>query len=191
MQSSKRIYIVGPSSTGKSTLCGAIAARWGLTPKQHITEVARTVIKQLGLSRDHISNLEMQKAIMLAHLQKENESDQQKILLCDRSAVDPVVYSVFTSKDKDTANERKRALVTLPEFQTAIEGYRNSLFILLTPVSEWIVDDGFRHVGNEVDVTKIFQETLHELGIHYVEIGEETQKLEDRVNLVQHLAFGN
>lgn len=42
----KALYLVGPSSTGKSTLFHAIVKDMGLDPRQCITEVARTVMKK-------------------------------------------------------------------------------------------------------------------------------------------------
>ncbi|THH18766.1 hypothetical protein EW146_g2264 [Bondarzewia mesenterica] len=63
------IYIVGPSSTGKTTLCNALAARLGLSSTVCITEVARTVMRQQGFTRDDVARPEMQKAIMDAQLE--------------------------------------------------------------------------------------------------------------------------
>jgi len=42
----KSLYLIGPSSTGKSTLFHAIVKDMGLDPGQCITEVARTVMKR-------------------------------------------------------------------------------------------------------------------------------------------------
>ncbi|KAJ6529210.1 AAA domain-containing protein [Mycena capillaripes] len=172
-----RIYVVGPSSTGKTTLCKALAKRLGLSGPQFITEVARRVIKGLGLGRDHIGMLEMQRAIMLAHLEKERENANGSAQLCDRSAVDPIVYAIFTATNQEDAETRKQALVGLPEFQSALPQYRKSLFVLLTPVKEWVVDDGFRHVGDETKILAIFRDMLSELGIAYREIGTDMRFL--------------
>ena len=45
------LYLVGPSSTGKSTLFHAIMKDMKLDPSQCITEVARTVMKKTDFSR--------------------------------------------------------------------------------------------------------------------------------------------
>ncbi|KAJ6529217.1 AAA domain-containing protein [Mycena capillaripes] len=184
-----RIYVVGPSSTGKTTLCKALAKRLGLSGTQFITEVARRVIKGLGLGRDHIGMLEMQRAIMLAHLEKERENANGSAQLCDRSAVDPIVYAIFTAANQEEAETRKQALVGLPEFQSALPQYRKSLFVLLTPVKEWVVDDGFRHVGDETKILAIFRDTLSELGIAYREIGPDMRFLPERMSFVTSLAM--
>ncbi|KAJ7689925.1 AAA domain-containing protein [Mycena rosella] len=183
-----RIYVVGPSSTGKTTLCNALAKRLGLTEKQFVTEVARRVIKDLGLTRDDIGLLNMQKAIMLAHLARERENRDTGAQLCDRSAVDPIVYAIFTAASPAEAQARKAALISLPEFQQALPGYRSALFVLLTPVREWLIDDGFRHVGDQSAVLAIFREMLRELGIPYREIGWEMRFLPERSSFVLGLS---
>ncbi|KAJ7190268.1 AAA domain-containing protein [Mycena pura] len=179
------IYVVGPSSTGKTTLCNALAKRLGLTGQQFVTEVARDVIKALGLGRKDIGLLEMQKAIMLAHLEHDREGTTR---LCDRSAIDPIVYAIFTATSPVDAQTRKQALISLPEFQAALPRYRNSMFILLTPVKEWLVDDGFRHVGDEMDILAIFRDILTDLGIQHREIGSEMRSLSERTEYVLSLA---
>ncbi|KAJ7258422.1 AAA domain-containing protein [Mycena haematopus] len=188
MEQRTRIYVVGPSSTGKTTLCNALAQRLGLKGPQFVTEVARRVIIALGLSRDDIGLLDMQKAILLAHLEQEQENEDSSAHLCDRSAVDPIVYAVFTAANPEDAQYRKQLLVNLPEFQRALPRYRDSLFVLLTPVREWVKDDGFRHVGDETEILAIFRNTLSELGIRYREIGSEMGFLPERTAFVLSLA---
>ncbi|KAJ7726773.1 AAA domain-containing protein [Mycena metata] len=182
-----RVYVVGPSSTGKTTLCNALSQRLDLKGPQFVTEVARRVIKALGLGREDIGSLEMQKAIMLAHLERERENERG-FMLCDRSAIDPIVYAIFTAANSADAESRKQVLLDLPEFQQVLPQYRKSLFVLLAPVKEWMVDDGFRHVGDESEILSIFRSTLSELGIQYREIGTEMRFLPERTAFVLALA---
>lgn len=65
------IYIVGPSSAGKTTLCNALAASLNLPQKVCISEVARTVMRERGFTRNDVGKLEMQKAIMEAQLKED------------------------------------------------------------------------------------------------------------------------
>ncbi|KAJ6509836.1 AAA domain-containing protein [Mycena vulgaris] len=188
MEQHNRIYVLGPSSTGKTTLCNALAKRLGLQGSQFVTEVARKVIKELGLSRENIGLLEMQKAIMLAHLEREQENGDSSAQLCDRSAVDPIVYAIFTAANPADAEARKQALIGLPEFQQVLPRYRSSIFVLLNPVTEWLVDDGFRHVGDQAEVLVIFREILAELGIRYRQIGWEMRFLPERTSFVLGLS---
>ncbi|KAK7047003.1 AAA domain-containing protein [Favolaschia claudopus] len=189
MSLQRRVYVVGPSSTGKTTLCDALAKRLGIEENRLIKEVARTVIKELGLSRSDIGLLDMQKAIMLGHLKREQECEAETYL-SDRSAVDPIVYAIFTAANAQDAVARKETLVSLPEFQEALPRYRQSLFILLGTVREWVVDDGFRHVGDETKLLTIFRDVLVELGIRYREIGSEMRFLPERTAFLESLATG-
>jgi len=50
----KTLFLIGPSSTGKSTLFHAILMNVGLDPGQCITEVARTVMRKTNFSRETV-----------------------------------------------------------------------------------------------------------------------------------------
>ncbi|ESK89142.1 hypothetical protein Moror_5264 [Moniliophthora roreri MCA 2997] len=193
----RRIYIIGPSSTGKTTLCKALSQRLSLPPSAHITEVARHVIKSHGWTRKDIGLVEMQQAILDAHVAREMEMDEDQevpsVLLSDRSAVDPIVYAVFTAAaggEKDSSSEsklRKEKLVNSPAFQSVLPVYRDTEVTevyLLEPVEEWLEDDGFRHVGDEKECLRIYREVLEELGIEYRVIGRDMMDLEERVMFV-------
>lgn len=177
-------------STGKTTLCDALAKRMGIESIAYVKEVARGVIRNLGLTREHIGMLEMQRAIMKGHLEREELAIQSRcpVVLCDRSAVDPVVYATLTATDDHDAVERRLALTGAADFQKALLRYRRSVFVLLAPIEEWLVDDGFRHVGDQVQVLEIFKTLLSDLGIAYREIDPNTRSLEERVAIVMGLA---
>jgi ABC-type Mn2+/Zn2+ transport system ATPase subunit len=48
------LYFIGPSSTGKTTLFRAVMDEMGLDPRQCVTEVARTVVKNTKFSKETI-----------------------------------------------------------------------------------------------------------------------------------------
>jgi ABC-type ATPase involved in cell division len=50
----KSLYLIGPSSTGKSTLFRAIMEDMRLDPEQCVTEVARMVMKNTDFSKKTI-----------------------------------------------------------------------------------------------------------------------------------------
>ncbi|KAI0090845.1 hypothetical protein BDY19DRAFT_937871 [Irpex rosettiformis] len=115
------VFVVGPSSSGKTTLCNAIAAKIHLDPARHIKEVARTVMQTQGFSRHTVKAYEMQHAIMLAQVKEEErvlllppDETYRVQLLSDRSAVDPIVYA-STSGGPD-AREMRRKLLRDPSF---------------------------------------------------------------------------
>ena len=187
------IYIVGPSSTGKTTLCSALYKTLALEAPSYITEVARNVMRSKGFTREHVGKLEMQEAIMEAQLVAENEgighrASRNQMLLSDRSAIDAIVYAILTSRNQEEADRRREILVASPQFQHALSRYRQSIFVLLTPVPEWLVDDGVRSLDNGQHCLTVFRQVLSELEIQYEEIGENMRRLSDRVEFVMRAA---
>jgi len=189
------IYIIGPSSTGKTTLCSALFKALALEAPSYITEVARKVMRSNGFTRDHVGKLEMQETIMEAQLGAEREGEmyvakraQSQALLSDRSAIDAIVYAILTSRNKEDADHRQRFLIGSPQFQLALSSYRQAIFILLTPVPEWLVDDGVRSMSDGYHCLAVFRQVLSELEIKYEEIGANMKDLSDRVEFVKRVA---
>ena len=185
------LYVVGPASTGKTTLCNAIAQSLKLRSWCYITEVARQVMKRRGFTREDVPKMEMQSGIMLAQLEREAEvcerarSIGETLILSDRSGVDPIVYAVLTAKDERQAQQKKNLLVEHPTFQNALKRYRKARFLLLRPVPEWVVDDGVRSLEHHARSFHICRAVLTELGIPYHEIGEDMKDLLERTNWVK------
>lgn len=190
----KHIFIVGPSSAGKTTLCSALSKRLGIPPSARISEVARTVMKKRSFTREDIGKLEMQRAIIYAQLEEESnviqrlQEDGGGILLSDRSAIDAVVYAMLTANDDNTRTERWRVLVETPEFQHALQRYRHSTVILLKPVPEWLVDDGVRSIYNQEYCGEQFLAYLNKMGVPFYELGLECLDIHRRVELVMDWA---
>ncbi|KAF9069455.1 AAA domain-containing protein [Rhodocollybia butyracea] len=199
MESLKAIYIVGPSSTGKTTLCNALITRLGLTSDMCITEVARTVMREQGFTRADVHSLAMQQAIVNAQATRDRQARQkatedvvpklQSILLSDRSAVDAVVYAALSETTLQSGNTK--ALVSSPEFLEVLPFYRSlhSTFVLLRPIPEWMIDDGVRSLEDGERCYAMFVKVLKELDIPFVEVGEECRWLGERVAFVRRLVF--
>ena len=185
------VYIIGPSSTGKTTLCNALAQSLTLRSWCYITETARQIMKRRGFTREDVGKIEMQSAIMLAQQEREEEVRErakgsgETMILSDRSGVDPVVYAVLTATDEHQARQKKNVLVEHPTFQSALKRYRKARFLLLKPVPEWLVDDGVRSLEQHARSFYVFRALLAELGIPYREIGEEMKDLSERVDCVK------
>ncbi|KAG6895230.1 hypothetical protein C0992_002472 [Termitomyces sp. T32_za158] len=178
----KKLYVIGPSkSTGKTTLVNALALRLGLKFPAVVKEVARGVMATQGFSRKDVNSLKMQQAILVAHLDQEKEGKDCPIQICDRSAVDCIVYAVLTSATVEEAARRRILLTNTPTFQAALKVYRQSTFLLLAPIPEWLVDDGIRLTEQQDQCFDAFTRELQGLGIDFRVIGPDMRSREERV----------
>jgi nicotinamide riboside kinase len=199
------IYVLGPSvrsfadkiniltdfevqSTGKTTLCNALAQKLNLDESAYVTEVARHVMKEKGYSRDTINSLQMQEDIMEAHMLLEQESAKHAVRVCDRTAIDPIVYAVVTSRDEEESRRKQNHLTCSANFQKALQQYRESIVILLKPVAGWLIDDGIRSTENQDKCLQIYRRLLAEMDVPYYELGTEMTFLPERVGFVMGLA---
>lgn len=131
----KAIFVLGPSSSGKTTLCNALAEELQIHPSRYVKEVARHVMRTQGFTRKDTGTYEMQAAIMRAQLQAEIEVLAVRhpqaveagdiVLLSDRSAVDPIVYA---STAKTIAESTRSRLLHDSAFQANLALYKRSLF---------------------------------------------------------------
>ena len=207
------IYVVGPSSTGKTTLCEALFKHFiaesqsqssrnnGRSVLPHtISEVARKVMRERQFTRDDVGTLEMQQAILEAQVKAERDAlaflascdpttEIEKVLLSDRCTIDALVYTrKFVSEDA------YKALCETSEFQEALRRYRgerargddstHGLFILTLPVAEWLIDDGIRNMDEPEAVLEAFRYVLNDLEIPFVELGSEIMELGRRVEWI-------
>ncbi|KXN84460.1 hypothetical protein AN958_12435 [Leucoagaricus sp. SymC.cos] len=154
-----------------------------------VSEIARTVMKTRGFTRVDVGSLEMQEAIFNAILEEHEENADRQYMIHDRSAIDPIVYAILTARDQIEAACRKRQLINSHKFQLALRTYRQSLFILLKPVREWIVDDGVRLIEDLDRCFEIFRSVLKECGIPFREIGADIGFLEERVGWLMGLCM--
>ena len=172
----RSIFIIGAQCTGKTTLVNALRRHFAETsaqPPAIISKVARTVLKQLDITRDDIVNsaercLMLQKAILLAQFEAERRlADGGQWYMSDRSALDPVVYAkLFVS---ETA---ARALVSLPQWTALEQNMKRGLVFLCESGCNWLVDDGTRLMPKDDDdwarVDAAFRALLEEREIAYV-----------------------
>ncbi|KAI0028390.1 AAA domain-containing protein, partial [Vararia minispora EC-137] len=176
------VYVVGPSSTGKTTLCNALAAQLGLLHEVYVTEVARTVMREHAFTREEVHTQAMQEAIAHAHVAREKEArrvaaEHGSLVLCDRCALDAVVYGMLNSEAQG------QILMDIPTIRGALEDYRSAWahVVLLAPVADWMVDDGVRSMQDGETCVEMYRLLLRELRIAYLEVGEDCRPLEDRV----------
>jgi nicotinamide riboside kinase len=138
----------------------------------------------------------MQRTIQVTQLERELEARSAArrsavpMILSDRSAIDPLAYAVVTAANEEDARQRKRILINTPGFQTALQYYKEGVFVLFKPVSEWLVDDGVRSMDDRGQNLDVFRGILRELGIPFIELGEEIKDLQSRVAFVKGFLDG-
>jgi nicotinamide riboside kinase len=188
------VFLVGPSSAGKTTLCYAIIDDLKSSSTNEVVfieEVARKVITTKDLPRYDLGDLRRQQQIVSAQLIEETEALSKlaggagKILIGDRSAVDSIAYGGL-SDPPELQHSKRKALVESNEFQTMLRYYRSEsvLFILMDQVREWFVDDGRVNIIDDPTYPH-FKEIMIALGVQFIEMGPEMKNLEDRVAAVK------
>jgi nicotinamide riboside kinase len=147
-------------------------------------------MKEKGYSRDTIGSLQMQEDIMEAHFLLEQESMVHAVRVCDRTAIDPIVYAILTSRDEEESRRKQDHLTRSANFQKALQQYRKSesIVILLKPVAEWLIDDGIRSTENQDKCLQIYRRLLAEMDVPYYEFGREMMFLPERVGFIMGLA---
>lgn len=194
------IWIVGPQSTGKTTLVQALKERFrscgrlsGVLPDPCIIrEVARSVLQKHDYTRDDITNspsraLELQKLILKAQYHAENAALDitDGWFISDRSGLDPMVYAeIFVGDDaaKQMANS--------DEWNVLGDRMRKGLVVLCEAGCSWLVDDGTRLMPKDLEdwkrVDAAFRRLLKAMAIDVIVIPHTMSDLQDRVDVVLH-----
>lgn len=193
-QLTRCVCVIGPQSTGKTTLINALSNRLNNNIPV-ISEVARGVMHDKGYSRNDVASADrerkfaFQRDIFTAQIEMENtimRSGKKTSFLSDRSGIDPLVYLNHYS-----GPDEARRLKFTKEWRMARERYadpKKFLIILLSPVPEFLIDDDIRYMSNSSDdwhsLAQSFRDFLEVEKIPFIEIGENIMQLEERVLLV-------
>jgi nicotinamide riboside kinase len=198
----RNIYIIGPQSTGKTTLVNALekafASGDGLPDSSNFTrpaiirEVARTVLKTYNFTRDDITNsptraLKLQELILKAQLKAEetalSENPLKSWFISDRSGLDPIVYAkLFVGEDA------AQQMLSSDNWKALEERMKDGLVILCEADCAWLVDDGTRLMPKDVEdwlrVNSAFHEVLETLAIDKILMPKSILDLQQRVQVV-------
>jgi nicotinamide riboside kinase len=199
----KILYIIGAQSTGKTTLVNALEEHFDLCrspqearPSQPliIREVARTVLKEKGFNREDITTsptraLQLQKHILDAQHNAEceiNVSSTPKWYICDRSGLDPIVYTkYFVGQEASAEMLASRSWIELESRMKA------GIVILCEAGCHWLKDDGIRLMPNHADewtrIDDTFRSLLEEREIQYYVLPKDLADLGERVDFVRGL----
>ncbi|CAG8536704.1 5563_t:CDS:1 [Gigaspora margarita] len=187
----KKIVLVGAHSVGKTTLAKFI--------KSHIngilvTEIARTLIKELNLNADILRNdpdksLEFQATIIKAQCVKEEEIEHELAIL-DRSALDAIIYAQAFCK------KRWKELLDMEETNKCLERYRQKnkyLIFLIEPQKECLKADGVRMMPIDyeewISFSTSFKNLMNEYNIEFNTIN--VLDLNQRYSIVMNALFAH
>jgi predicted ATPase len=155
-----------------------------------VTEVARDVLRQHHFTRDDITNnpdraLQLQQLILNAQFEKESNLTH-RIILSDRSGIDPIVYAVQYGPPHGRQILEKSLAWSFLRYRMT-----KSLIFLCPPHKEWLNDDGTRLMAESWDewhnVHILFVRNLQENDIPFHVIPIELVNLADRVDYVLNI----
>lgn len=202
----KNIYIIGAQSTGKTTLVNALEAFYTMdnsTNKSRksfpqpfiIREVARTVLKDKGFTREDITTspsraLQLQKHILNAQREAESAASNDASLpwyICDRSGLDPIVYTQLFVGTKATED-----MLASEAWKELEANMRAGIVMLCEAGCGWLIDDGTRLMPDNLEVwmrvDATFRRLLEARAIDYTVISKDMVSLDERVHVVRSAA---
>ncbi|CEI41744.1 hypothetical protein FVEN_g3748 [Fusarium venenatum] len=170
------IYIIGPQSTGKTTLVHKLQddlQHWAEPKKPHIiSEVARTVLTKHNYSAHDIQTsptrcLELQQLILEAQAIAEKDAlETSRWFISDRSGIDPLVYAKRYASLQGIQDLQK-----LPVWAEIKERMEHSLIVVCEAGTPWLTNDGVRLMPDSNDewmgVFHDFCTLLDQLGLNY------------------------
>lgn len=190
------IYIIGPQSTGKTTLVNELRSEshhWRcklpIEEPQIISEVARSVLSEHKFTGDDIASsqqrcLALQRLILEAQARAENKAlEKSNWFISDRSGIDPLVYARrYASAQGAVEMQQVDVWVQVKARMT------DSLIVVCESGTPWLADDGVRLMPrNEEEWLQLFQEfcaVLDDLGLQYSVVPKTMLDLSGRAEFV-------
>ncbi|KAF5249569.1 hypothetical protein FANTH_5162 [Fusarium anthophilum] len=190
------IYIIGPQSTGKTTLVNKLQADLehqlvdsSIDKPQIVSEVARTVLAKHEYSAHDIQTstircFELQQLILEAQASSEKEAlETSSWFISDRSGFDPLVYA-----KRYAAPGAVQALQQLPAWKDVKARMERSLIVVCEAGTPWLMDDGVRLMpGSDGEWMQIFHdfcEMLDGVGLEYCVVPRAVLDISERATFV-------
>jgi nicotinamide riboside kinase len=191
------IYIIGPQSTGKTTLINRLQSdleQWladiPIEKPQIVSEVARTVLSKHKFTAKDITSspnrcLALQNLILQSQAAAENDALQASSwFISDRSGFDPLVYArKYVSQEAMLEMQQQSCWVEVRKRMMS------SLVIVCEAGTPWLMDDGVRLMPDSAEawmqLSSEFCELLDQVGIAYVVIPRTMLGLSDRSDFVR------
>lgn len=186
------VYLIGPESTGKTTLFRALVTRLALPAQRTVPEVARALMQTQGWTGHDTGVLSRQMAIATATLEaEERAATSNKGVVADRNALCCCVYlKRLSTLGDNTWHEIAREL----DVRGALSRYRKGLVVLFEPVEGWWTSDGLRR--ENVDTEELWQifedyrEVLRYVQVDFVRLSGQIRSTEERLGKVLEM-MGN
>ncbi|RBR16983.1 hypothetical protein FVER53590_05747 [Fusarium verticillioides] len=190
------IYIIGPQSTGKTTLVNELQAdlEHGLVDSsidkpEIVSEVARSVLAKHRYSAEDILTskfrcLELQQLILQAQAEAEKEAlKTSSWFISDRSGFDPLVYA-----KRYASPGAEQELQQLEAWKQVKARMETSLIVVCEAGTPWLMDDGVRLMpGSETEWMQVFDDfcqMLDEVGLEYSVVPRTVLDISERAELV-------
>ncbi|KAF4956900.1 hypothetical protein FGADI_3503 [Fusarium gaditjirri] len=190
------IYIIGPQSTGKTTLVNELQniiehclADTSIDKPQIVSEVARTVLAKHKYSAEDILAsttrcLELQQLILEAQASSEKDALRTSSwFISDRSGFDPLVYAKRYAAPNAVAQ-----LQQLPAWKEVKMRMERSLVVVCEAGTPWLMDDGVRLMpGSDKEWMQLFHDfcrMLDEVGLGYCVVPRTVLDISERAALV-------
>ena len=192
-------FLVGAGGTGKTTLTDMFIAHSKGANVGKISEVARTFMKEHGISQADLSDTNLfsslQKSIARRQLAEERkyEASKNSVVISDRSVIDAVVYSILTlpcggereqmqpDAEKNLIFNRLSELVGSDDCaREVLRRYQSSMFVLVYPFNDDpSIDDHVRKLMSSAELdefTSTCKMVLKVFDIAYLELEERSKK---------------
>ncbi|KAF5579292.1 P-loop containing protein [Fusarium pseudocircinatum] len=190
------IYIIGPQSTGKTTLVNKLQSDLehrhvdtSIDKPQIVSEVARTVLAKHKYSAQDILTsklrcFQLQQLILEAQASSEKEAlKTSSWFISDRSGFDPLVYA-----KRYAAPDAVEQLQRLPAWKEVRVKMERSLIVVCEAGTPWLMDDGVRLMpGSDKEWMQVFDdfcEMLDGVGLEYCVVPHTVLDISERADLV-------
>ncbi|KAI1027810.1 hypothetical protein LB503_011874 [Fusarium chuoi] len=190
------IYIIGPQSTGKTTLINKLQsdlehrlADISIDKPQIVSEVARTVLAKHKYSAEDIRAsttrcFQLQQLILEAQAEAEKKAlKSSSWFISDRSGFDPLVYAKRYAAPGAVAQ-----LQQLPAWKEVKTRMERSLIVVCEAGTPWLMDDGVRLMpGSDKEWMQLFHafcELLDEVGFEHCVVPRTVLDISERAEFV-------